>query len=1090
MDTSNPVMSSDRTTVEEILERSAGVKRQDLSFLGEVARTAKREHLSCEIVFPPLEVRQIVSEFKKSIPRVESERSGELDSEVFEVAMEKMPVCGLMDEQGIPLHPAGKNQTGGHVKVNRVFGKSAGVPLGLADIVEVFGPEVLQRKMVYTSGTWQGFKARLKQQMSRKTVPLYKTMSEARGAAKMGLNPALDQLDQWMPRGPNPNWPGVKTDIVDALMGGIKVTANSSAGAPYWRNKGECMEQILNVGLPIFVKAVKENKLDDLWRKNPEFFLCEVKNKTDRYKVSELTSKTRPYVSVPAHIAFLVSMLSQGFQETLKVFTDDVTSSNAYGFSSTNGGLSKMVAWMRGADKRGRVCCYGDDARIAVLREGKVWVVDPDFKQMDGSIDGKDIELTIEWILRHLRKDQGVSETPAFWDGIAKVWKRMATDPHFVVDGTQVYRKRSRHGLMTGIPGTTLFDTVKSVGVWNTYLDLASINGWNPLDEDRATDFMAKNGLVIKPGTWNPAVLPEDKDQQLLTDHKFLGTQIRCVDWEGHMIHVPTIPESDALEMLVTQKDDPFTKVSDTTQKRTLYERMRGLYITFGFENDRVASAIHNVVNKLPAEIILMQTQIANGERPEHITLQDFNYPDSSGFPTREFCYSLYSGLKSERYGWMQIFPDLEGLLADLKSERRQLGRKLRLALAERSDKTRDVLYTTEGESPPWDDVLEVAEAREVPKMPVYSTPNVRSEIARVVTSSNTIPAKRLPTRSEVVHNALTAVGGISTVGDLKRAAGVHTASLVEAAQSHGIFLAGTQDQDLCSLYPIATPTPTLQESLIQDWQKSNDKIDGGSSHRRQALIALAQDRTIRTAPEKVYLANDVLVAIPDLLEPKDPDMIVAALNAPLTRLYGGMKWEVHPPQPKEINPIKVTLYVGAKERLERVAEARSASIKLAKAYIARLIFELNGFTLEETRMTTTVKPTKNPKVLSWADEVEEVEALKGPYAAPPVEPIVFEQVPHLEAWKIEYNLVPDRLFPILWRYAVTSEEPTEAVFARLLSKKQEEEANAQSGSGGPIYRDPPEDQRSRRSRLSVNQRQRQNRALNRRRRGPPRTDP
>nr|QIJ25871.1 hypothetical protein [Smithfield permutotetra-like virus] len=1078
MDTSNPVMSSDRTTVEEILERSAGVKRQDLSFLGEVAKTAKREHLFSEIVFPPLEVKQIVAEFKKNLPKVDSERNGELDDSVFEVVMEKMPVCGLMDEQGIPLHPAGKNQTGGHVKVNRVFGKTAGAPLGLAEIVEVFGPEVLQRKSVYTSGTWQGFKARLKQQMSRKTVSLYRTMSQARGAAKLGLGPALDQLDKWMPRGPNPQWPGVKTDIVDALMGGIKVTSNSSAGAPYWRNKGECMEQIINVGLPIFVKAVKENRLDELWRKNPEFFLCEVKNKTDRYKIGELTSKTRPYVSVPAHIAFMVSMLSQGFQETLKVFTEDPSSSNAYGFSSTNGGLSKMVSWMRGADKRGRVCCYGDDARIAVLRDGKVWVVDPDFKQMDGSIDGKDIELTIEWILRHLRRDLGVPETPAFWDGIAKVWKKMATDPYFVVDGTNIYRKKSKNGLMTGIPGTTLFDTVKSVGVWNTYLDTAQANGWNPLDEQRATDFMSKNGMVIKPGTWNPAVLPEDKDQQLLTDHKFLGTQIRCVDWEGQIIHVPTIPESDALEMLITQKDDPFTRVSDTTQKRTLYERMRGLFITFGFENDRVASAIHNVVNRLPAEIILMQTQVANGERPEHITLQDFNYPDSSGFPTKEFCYSLYSGLKSERYGWKQIFPDMEDLLEDLKSERRQLGRKLRLALAERSDRTRDVMYQEERESPPWDDVLEVAEAREVPNLPSFNTPNVRSEIAKVVTSSNLVPAKRLPTRSEVIYNSLLHMGGLTTVGELKRAAGVQTQSLVVAAQDHGIFMTGTQDPDLCSLYPVATPTPTVQETLITNWQKSKDKIDQGSSHRRQALIALAQDRTVRTAPEKIFLANDILVAIPDLLEPKDPDLIVAALNAPLTRLYGGMKWVSHPPQPKEPNPVKVTLYIGTSTRMERVAEARSASIKLAKAYIARMIFELNGFETEETRMTTTVKPIQK-KTLSWADEVEQEDALKGPYAAPPTESIVFEAAPNLDRWKQDYPLVPDRLFPLLWKYAVEAKEPTEQVFARLLSKKQEDESRALSGGIVP----PTAEQRSKRSRLNLQQRQRQNRALNARRR-------
>lgn len=196
----------------------------------------------------------------------------------------------------------------------------------------------------------------------------------------------MDLLDKYMPRGSNPNWPGVHTGLDEALLEGIKITSNSSAGAPYWRNKGDCLDDIIYVGLPIVVDAIKNNTLGKLWKENPEMFLVEVKNKLDRYNISELEKKTRPYVCVPAHWSFLFSMLAQGFQATLETFENSPGSCNAYGFSSADGGLDRMVDWMRSADKRGKVCCYGDDACI-VVRKGKVvYRVDPDFKQMDGSI--------------------------------------------------------------------------------------------------------------------------------------------------------------------------------------------------------------------------------------------------------------------------------------------------------------------------------------------------------------------------------------------------------------------------------------------------------------------------------------------------------------------------------------------------------------------------------------------------------------------------------------------------------------------------------------------------------------------------------
>nr|UYL94322.1 MAG: putative RNA-dependent RNA polymerase [Inari permutotetravirus] len=1062
MDTSNPVMTSDRSTVSEILERSSGVKRQDLAYLGEVARTAKREILRCTPTYPPLEVRQILADFKAQTPSVPNVKEGDLDPEVFEEVMEKMPVCGLMDSAGQPLHPPGKNQRGGYVTTTRQFGLTPGLPLGLAEVAAIFGPKVCERKHIYTSGTWAGFTTRLKEQMSRKTVPVFTAMSRSVGAKKLGLNAALDMLDKWMPRSPNNNWPGIHGTIADALLDGIKVTSNASAGAPYWRNKGECMEQIVDVGLPLFVRAIKDNSLGDLWRKNPEMFLCEVKNKLDRYKIDELTSKTRPYVSVPAHVAFLVSMLSQGFQETLHTFEKNPVSSNAYGFSSTNGGLEKMVVWMEGADERGRVCAYGDDARIAVRVKGKIWIVDPDFKQMDGSIDSKDIELTIEWILRHVRKDLG-DETPHFWQSVAQVWKFMAVNPHFIVDGTKIYRKKSRNGLMTGIPGTTLFDTVKSVAVWNLYLDHARQAGFSPLDEGRATAFMKENGLIIKPGTWNPAQLPEYRDGQLMTDHKFLGMQILCLEKYNRFIFVPTLPMEEALEMLVVQKDNPFQmeRVSRTCQRRTLYERMRGLYITFGFSIPEIEEAIHNVVNSLPPEIILMQIQSGSGERPEHITLQDFNYPDSSGFPTREYCYNLYAGIFEDHAGWIQIFPTLKPLVDSLKVERRGMGRELRLALTERGDKTMDVV-AEEVEPPNLDDSLQEASAMETARLPAFGPPNPRSFIARIGENCEPKPEKRLPTQQQVVYNLVRDLG-MTQVGTVMQKTGLGATALLHIAETYGLYLTGNNADDIMSIYPLATPARTEQEILIDKWKSQRDHIDPGTSSRRTALVERART-VVRTAPEEVFLDVGCFVDI-SLKDPRDVGHAVELLNEPLTRLYGGMRWTTKPVRPNTPNPVTAVLEVGLGKVWERVAEARSVSKKMAKEYIASAIFRLNGKPLPTSAYTATANP---PPAQDWADEVEAEDINKGPFKEPKVTEIQATQ--DWDGWYEMYPRVPREFFPILWRHAL-SQDPSdpEQAYHRVLSVKQNTP--------------PDEPHESKRSRLSKNQRQRQNRALNKRRR-------
>lgn len=957
-------MSSDRSTIESVMGRSRLTKRQDLVYLAEVAATSQRIvlHTNSSLKVPQIEVKSILEQFKTSQVKVDPSKEGGLPEEIFEVVMESMPVCGIMDSDGVPLHPPSVNNMKGRVCVNRQMGGQPGLPMGLADMAEVLGVDVLHTKNVYTGGTWEGFCTRLRQQMGRKTVPLSVTLGDGKPLTRKRL---FKILDQYMPRETNPDWPGVHGDFYDGLTTKLKITANASAGAPYWRNKGECMDEILDVGLPIVLEHIKQGTLDKLYRENPEMFLCEVKNKLDRYEKSKLGEKTRPYVCVPAHWAFLFSMVTQGFQETLLVFDQTQKQcSNAYGFSSSKGGLKRMVNWMLTADKRGKVVCYGDDACIVVKRGGKIWRIDPDFKQMDGSLDAEDIGLTVDWMIKHLEQDLG--DTSQFWRSVGEVWKVMATNPEFIVNGQTIYRKRSQNGLMTGVPGTTLFDTVKSVLAWNRLLDVCDSGVGDILDEQFVTSWMKQQGLVVKPGTWSPAVVPELIPETLVTDHKFLGVQIKCISYKNTLQFVPTIPYEDAVEMLVVQKDNPFSrKISRTAAARTLYDRMRGLMITMGFTHPGILEAIHNVVNHLPPEIILMDVQIEGGQKPDHITLQDFCYPDSTGFPSYDFCVSVYSDLDEETPGWIQIYPMLMDKLAELKRNRRSLNKEYRFAVADGA--SCKVIKLDPLPEKPIPKEYELVEAQERTTLAKDQTPNTRSKIHQY-RDDKYVEEKRLPTLGEAVGRFLEAIGQVSQVATVCDRFGVNSHILLQESQKYGFYMTGVTGGDLISLYPIATPFASVQETLAQEFLP-NTTVGVGTQQRQKARERAS--KILKTAPELVLLDCSALSGLPEYShEVENDEQALVALHWMVHKVFGFVKWssQVDPQRENSVGAFLRVCNPGTE--MVVVAEAWSTSKRLAQGYIARAILELNDVPIKESIFSTPSEPAPKGEG-NWANETE-----------------------------------------------------------------------------------------------------------------------
>ncbi|APG76931.1 RdRp [Hubei permutotetra-like virus 6] len=858
MDTSNPVVSSDRRSLREAKELAVVKKRQDLEYIMNVAQTSTRVILPVgERALPEAEVKSIILNLKDKEPTVRTDSEDMLDETVFQLVAPSMPVCGLLSQDGVPLHPPPIHNAKGRVTTNRRFGGGAYKPLGIRPMVEILGVRTQEITKVYTHGTWQGFSNRLAKQMGRKCVSMGMTIRNSMPGVQMDKNTPrrifFDILNKKMPARKPSGWPSL-SDPLDTILDNIKITLDASAGPPYWRNKVECMDQILSEGIPLLVKALKENRLEQFMREEPEFFLCEVKNKLDRYGVDELDVKCRPYICYPAHCALLFSVLCQRFQEKLEIFTQNFESSNAYGFSSANGGLKKLVEWMISTPRgTSRYICYGDDTRIVVAdRNGDRFMVNPDFQQMDGSVDAQTIAWTIDFIIKKLEEEDG--EENCFWRAVAKLWKLMATNPQFVVNGTRVWKKKSSDGLMTGVPGTTLFDTVKAIVSWNFCLEASARGEVNLLNSQDVTQWMRDQcGLVIKPGTYNPEKLPGEIPNrgELCGKGKFLGMQIMVEEFEGETVFVPTLPEEEMIEMLVVQKDDPYQKTrSLTANQRLLFDRMRGLMITFGFTNPLVVSTIHNIVNTIPPTAVLMETQIKGGSSPEHITLQDFGYPDSDGFPSVEFCKAVYAGcLERDRY-WTPLFPGLAEVFKELRENGRHYLRSVRLVTREGVEQTvvrEDKIMET--------NVLPVA--LEEPRVPTNLPDfNERSHIVDLRGATQ----KFLPDLGQSIRRLLDEYGGSMYVGEARMRFGCSSNALMRAASKYGFWIDSLYDDGIISKFPIQTPIPTIQDHIRINMEENKSVVDKGTEQRLKAIEQLdVSDRVVPavavlTNPEEMYL--------------------------------------------------------------------------------------------------------------------------------------------------------------------------------------------------------------------------------------------
>lgn len=236
---------------------------------------------------------------------------------------------------------------------------------------------------------------------------------------------------------------------------------------------------------------------------------------------------------------------------------------------------------------------YGDDGDLYFRYNRGLYRVSPDVKQMDSCVDFNTVRLTYLYVLHCFAKRWGPNN---FWTSVVKALLSIFESPRILVSGTTLYTKPA-DGLMPGIVGTTLFDTVKSAVAYSSLLEAHEQDPSKLLNAEYVTRWMLENhGLVIKEGTWAPERLDlevspchmteegnlDDPHLSLYGTGKFLGIQYVRVQGPKEPEWLPYLPEVDWASAILAPRDSSLGDgLSVTARQRLAFDRIRG-YLTTG----------------------------------------------------------------------------------------------------------------------------------------------------------------------------------------------------------------------------------------------------------------------------------------------------------------------------------------------------------------------------------------------------------------------------------------------------------------------------------------------------------------------------
>lgn len=478
----------------------------------------------------------------------------------------------------------GIHQAGPHVTTKRTYGWQHRPEILMRSLIEFAAkPEAAAESIagvLYSKGSKEGFERRLVKFMDTQTVNVG-TILDFKGALKslMTALPVKQKVKTW-------------TDLeLWEIIKNTKISKNSSAGPGFWMEKGQCLNEILTAAEDI-VKASNNGTLDKYAEEHQELFICECKNKEDRYNTSKHHLKTRPYFCFSAPLALLFSSYLQEVTQNMKLFYEDENCFNAYGFSWAHGGGEKMWNWAV-STKMGqkKVAIYGDDAKFVWRNHEGLFEVNPDFEQMDASVDADTANISGAWISL-MTEHSPTGRVDGLQTNMLKLWSQMAVKATFIVDSTTAYSKVG--GLRTGIVGTTLIDTIKSTLAYRDMID----KGIDPANASAVINHMATHGLRIKEGTYKVRKIDEDrKEPGTIALDPFLGVYLRWTLGHKQAEPIPYITRQNAYEIAGNPKMHPQSSITQTN--RYLFDYARGVMLTFGFMHDDIWNSMIRLILSL-----------------------------------------------------------------------------------------------------------------------------------------------------------------------------------------------------------------------------------------------------------------------------------------------------------------------------------------------------------------------------------------------------------------------------------------------------------------------------------------------------------
>jgi hypothetical protein len=427
---------------------------------------------------------------------------------------------------------------------------------------------------------------------------------------------------------------------LNQILSSVTINASASSGFPFLAKKGEVLPEMLE-RTAAYYNMLLDGRFREYAAANLGEFLTIVKNKKDRYLISDWGRKIRPYFCMNGAMALLYSVVWQNYSAGLLGFWQNNESCNAHGFSWVNGGGNRLYSWIAHAHAPGLYAiAYSDDAIVKiVLPGGRALLRVLDVAQMDMSIGSTFLPV----IRAHLRAVLAGKMTSG-WTFVADAATQAAFSQMCLLTGPLCYLVEA--GLMSGIPGTPEIDQIAfatKLALLQARYDQLVAEGAPPgvvtFDKAEAT-VRERIGLKFKDvddGGWLD--FEPGQPSYPLT---FLGKQL-LRHGNDYIPHVP-------LKTCVVQLVTPKTNHKSEAGRRAFMERCRGLAVTSLYTHPQLFELAEQTFNSMVKEHVTPASTM-DGEDSGLTDVEAilgtgvrFEWPVAGGFPTRAWVMALYTG--------------------------------------------------------------------------------------------------------------------------------------------------------------------------------------------------------------------------------------------------------------------------------------------------------------------------------------------------------------------------------------------------------------------------------------------------------------